>query len=417
MLMGETLATLIVGRDSGQRATAPPCEKCRQPLVFEGYRPWTVKGLEGDTVLERAYYVCSACAGETFFPLWIRSCDYGRIIGAVGRRGWRPAWVCKVSRSIWPATAFGDAVGRSISGDSVARLTEGWGQAVAAQRNQEAEWANQPGRRGEQLVQRRLDEVAPITVQANISTDGAMMLVREEGWKEVKLVAISAVRPTPATAPPASRAESPRRRSPRRTVGAQLPSRAMGRRHDGVAPICGSVAAWAGLPSQTQFGQRWCVVDQTHYCHQLPGVPQIVDWSYASEHLWIVANALHGDQTPAAKLWAEQQLDLLWDGEVGKVVQALDGLDLQSASGPALVREAPDYFRSNQERMRYDLFRAQRYPIGSGTVENAANTVVHHRLKRPGRGWTRHNGQAMLAALSELHSGRFEYTWLRLSKN
>jgi hypothetical protein len=67
-LMGDTLATLIVGRDSGQGAVAPPCPKCGQPLVFEGYRRWTVKGLEGDTVLERAYYVCSACAGEAFSP-------------------------------------------------------------------------------------------------------------------------------------------------------------------------------------------------------------------------------------------------------------------------------------------------------------------------------------------------------------
>lgn len=67
-LLGATLTTLIVGRDSGQRAIAPPCQKCGQPLVFEGYRPWTVKGLEGDTVLDRAYYVCSACVGETFFP-------------------------------------------------------------------------------------------------------------------------------------------------------------------------------------------------------------------------------------------------------------------------------------------------------------------------------------------------------------
>jgi len=67
--------------------------------------------------------------------------------------------------------------------------------------------------------------------------------------------------------------------------------------------------------------------------------------------------------------------------------------------------------------MRYATFRTEGYPIGSGTVESAANTVVHHRLRRPGRGWSRKNGQAMLAGLSELHSGRFEYTWLRLAKN
>ena len=67
-LMGGALATLIVGRDSGYQPSAPPCPKCAQPLAFEGYRTWTVKGLEGDSVLERAYYVCPACAGETFSP-------------------------------------------------------------------------------------------------------------------------------------------------------------------------------------------------------------------------------------------------------------------------------------------------------------------------------------------------------------
>jgi hypothetical protein len=67
-LMGGTLATLIVGRDSGYQPSAPPCPKCGQALAFEGYRPWTVKGLEGDSVLERAYYVCPGCAGPTFSP-------------------------------------------------------------------------------------------------------------------------------------------------------------------------------------------------------------------------------------------------------------------------------------------------------------------------------------------------------------
>ena len=67
-LMGGTLATLIVGRDSGYQASAPPCSKCGQPMAFEGYRPWTVRGLEGDSVLDRAYYTCPACAEAAFSP-------------------------------------------------------------------------------------------------------------------------------------------------------------------------------------------------------------------------------------------------------------------------------------------------------------------------------------------------------------
>ena len=59
------------------------------------------------------------------------------------------------------ATAFGDAVGRGISGDSVARLTEGWGQAVEAQRNQEANGRTNLGG-GERLTQQRLAEVTQL---------------------------------------------------------------------------------------------------------------------------------------------------------------------------------------------------------------------------------------------------------------
>jgi hypothetical protein len=44
-------------------------------------------------------------------------------------------------------------------------------------------------------------------------------------------------------------------------------------------------------------------------------------------------------------------------------------------------------------------------------VESAVNTVVHHRMKRQGRGWKRQSAQAMLAGLSELHSGRFFSAW------
>ncbi len=66
--MGGTLETLIVGRDSGFDVEPPRCPKCGQPMEFEGYHPWTVKGLEGDSKLERAYYTCPACGEQGFSP-------------------------------------------------------------------------------------------------------------------------------------------------------------------------------------------------------------------------------------------------------------------------------------------------------------------------------------------------------------
>jgi len=67
-LMGETLEILVNGRDTGSQAIKPRCERCKREMQFEGYRNWEVHGLEGDSILERAYYVCPECAGETIFP-------------------------------------------------------------------------------------------------------------------------------------------------------------------------------------------------------------------------------------------------------------------------------------------------------------------------------------------------------------
>lgn len=67
-LMGAGLAVLINGRDTGFELEPPTCPQCGQPMAFVGYRPWRVSGLEGETELERAYYVCGECEAQTLFP-------------------------------------------------------------------------------------------------------------------------------------------------------------------------------------------------------------------------------------------------------------------------------------------------------------------------------------------------------------
>jgi len=67
-LMGEAIGILVNGRDTGSQVETLRCEKCGKEMDFEGYRRWEVHGLEGDTALERAYYVCPECKGGTIFP-------------------------------------------------------------------------------------------------------------------------------------------------------------------------------------------------------------------------------------------------------------------------------------------------------------------------------------------------------------
>lgn len=67
-LMGKTLEQLVNGRTTGMQVEAPKCKQCGEVMGFEGYCGWGVHGLEGDSRLERAYYVCPHCEGQTFFP-------------------------------------------------------------------------------------------------------------------------------------------------------------------------------------------------------------------------------------------------------------------------------------------------------------------------------------------------------------
>jgi hypothetical protein len=67
-MMGESLGIVINGRDVGKTEEAPKCGQCGQAMVFKDYRDKKVYGVEGETELERAYYVCEVCEKQTFFP-------------------------------------------------------------------------------------------------------------------------------------------------------------------------------------------------------------------------------------------------------------------------------------------------------------------------------------------------------------
>jgi hypothetical protein len=311
------------------------------------------------------------------------------------------------------AEAYVEAVGGSMSSDSLRRITEGWGRKVEEQREEAAVRANVPAQRGESPQERRIVEVRPVAGQANLSTDGGMVLVRGEGWKEVKLTTISAVEVRPAEERPAKESGASRRAE-------DLLVKLTGHSYQAGLWDADTMALHQyteGLRRGIDHCQRLSSVnDGAPWIERItdlnfPAAVQIVDWPHAQGKLWKVGKAVFGEQSAEGKEWVEERLDHLWAGEIKQVEAALAVLDLDQERWPDEVRQAPGYFESNRKRMRYDAFRAEGYPIGSGTVESGINTVVHHRMKRPGRGWERSKGQAMLAGLSELHSGRFDQAW------
>lgn len=395
------------------------------------------------------------------------------------------------------AADYGAATGGSLPRMSVWRVTQGAGAILAQRKKVEAERAVAVPERGESPRQRRVAVDQPIAGRANISSDGTMILIRDERWKEIKISAISAVSVRETRATPASLA-APTSDVPQVTTGAEsiLPERGTGdaaRVVEGqastghvVCPASGAmtvqgeggqnqitasaVSALRGCESPaTLTDVRWrdgqrvhesrvrlsehsyvaglseadeflpyqyaeglrrgldrvsmlsSVNDAAAWIERLtatnfPHAVQIVDWSHGCEHLHAVAHEVFGEGSRAAGEWVEAQKNDLWAGGVDQVIQSLDDLGLEDMHWSAGVRQAPGYFAANASRMCYPDFRDAGFPIGSGTVESAANTVVQLRMRRPGRGWARAYVNGMIALLCEYHSDRFDRTWASLSQ-
>lgn len=131
-----------------------------------------------------------------------------------------------------------------------------------------------------------------------------------------------------------------------------------------------------------------------------PRAVQIVDIWHAREHVWKVARAAFGPNTPQASSWAEQVCSLLVEGKIEELVEEIVVLPPVPAE-PGTSRSVPDierdYFISNAARMRYPAFRAQGMQVGSGIAEASCKMVVSTRAKRTGMRWTPEGLDAVLA--------------------
>lgn len=216
------------------------------------------------------------------------------------------------------AEAYSDATGGQMSKDKLRRVTEGWGQAMEDQRKAEAEQVYEAGslRSASQVV--RVHE--PIQGMANISSDGGMVLVCEEGWKEVKMSVISEVKPK--LTPNETCAEK-RILLTRHSYQVGLWDADEMEQHQYLEGTRRQVALCQRL-SSVNDGAPW--IDRIT-TRNYPQAIQIIDWSHAEERLGKVSKAAFGEGSPASQQWVEKQTDLLWHGRVQEVVCALQALD------------------------------------------------------------------------------------------
>ena len=303
------------------------------------------------------------------------------------------------------AQAFTALTGVALSKSALQRLVVEYGSGVVAADAAEARrMVEVPRRQGEQEEVVWRERVIPDSGVMAVSSDGVLIHLRDEGWKEVKTLSVSALLP-----------------------GGEQGDEEEGTAAAGNGPSLARHSYRAGLWDAATFtGHHWaeacrrgvdqaqrvlCISDGAAWIWGIVFIcfavrVEILDFWHATQRLWTCAQ--QGSTTPAeATEWVLRQKGALAHSRLRDVLAAVRQLYPRHTLLPTDVRQAIGYLFHNRRRMDYAAFRAAGFPIGSGTIESACKTVVQARMKQAGMRWSRTGAQAMLALRALLLSDRW----------
>lgn len=363
---------------------------CGQVPQYKGEQWRSQETYVGHIQWQRGYFYCPSCARGQY-PL-----DETLKIGPGQFSAGLQAGVCRLGAALpfaQAAETFSALTGVSISAREVERLTEGRGSAL------EAHQAAQ----GEQLMHgQKVGGPAEVPAAGGpwaVALDAAKVRF-EDGWHDVKAGVVFLAQPQWAegelVGAEASQQSYVAEVGPMEQAGVRLYGEVVRRGVDPGEELV--VCLGDGAPA------NW-----SQFALHFPRRVEILDWYHGTEHLWAAGNGVFGQGTLEARGWVAGCEAALWQGDVEAVLAALE--HQASQPGGQAAEEELHYFETNRERMRYAQFRAQGYPIGSGTVESACKRVIGARLKQAGMCWTKPGAQAVLSLRSVLLSGRWDEAW------
>jgi hypothetical protein len=299
------------------------------------------------------------------------------------------------------ATSFEQLTRVPISKSSLQQLTCEYGERLVDRQEQEAkEVMTLPAAEAEGEAWRAIPE--PDSEEMAVAMDGGMINIRGEGWKEVKIVAVSAIETEEEAG------QEPKVSLKQTSYRAGLWEAARFANHQ-----------WAeGCRRGLEKAQRvvcvndgaawiWAIVTMCY----VPRCIEILDWWHAVEKLWEIAFSLWSPEDQQSYQWTEEQKSLLWAGDLRQIFRELRALWPRGKPFPDKIRLGIGYLFHHRWRMRYPEFRQAGCPIGSGSVESACKVVVQERMKQAGMRWSRAGAQAMLALRSVLLSERWRDVW------
>jgi hypothetical protein len=143
---------------------------------------------------------------------------------------------------------------------------------------------------------------------------------------------------------------------------------------------------------------------------------RILDFAHAAEYLGKIGAALWGLGTPTTQAWLNATLHTLKEEGPAAVLPKVRAL-LTSGAPSADALGCLEYLEKREAQMRYPLYQAQGWPIGSGAVESANKVVVEARLKGAGMHWARTHVNPMLGLRNAVCNDRWAEAWPQISNH
>jgi len=294
--------------------------------------------------------------------------------------------------------------GVQVSTSSNWRIGQRWGGAFqaalaaeeVAMKAQAREWSTPGGRPDPEQ-------------RMGLAMDGAMLHLRGEGWKEFKAGVVFDLE----------------RREQRDPQTGEMETYGHAVHNSYVAHLGGPEAfGWKiWTEAQRRGWNRACDTEVIGdgaawiwnlYAEHFHTSLAVVDWYHATEHLGKAAQALYPEGGAASTRWYNAQKTRLYQGHAEAIARDL-AASARRESDPdraTILSTNAGYFKNNRDRMQYQDYRIEGWPIGSGMVESEAKQLKA-RVTGPGMRWSRPGADNILAICGIVLTGRqrFDQLW------
>ena len=139
-----------------------------------------------------------------------------------------------------------------------------------------------------------------------------------------------------------------------------------------------------------------------------------LDIVHATEYLWDASTALYGEKSPKRVSWVREALGKTLNSNIKLVIIELEKkIKIKGQSKFVIKRleRSIKYFKNHEHMMDYKKYLDLGFPIASGAIEGACNSLVKDRTERSGMQWTKKGAEAVINLRSVQCNKDWESYW------